>query len=233
MRLHPADNVRHLRLACSRATRRAALLIIGLCVLAGPALTQGVDLLRMQRAAVLAGPRAETSVRDLQALLQASRALPPEAQLQAVNRFFNSRILFTSDQEVWGQLDYWASPLETLAKGVGDCEDYAIAKYFSLLALGMPAARLRLVYVRAMLDGRSQAHMVLGYYPEEGDDVLVLDNLQDQISPAARRVDLKPVFSFNTEGLWQGVGAVAARDPSARLSRWLEVTLKARNEGFH
>ncbi len=155
-------------------------------------------------------------------------------QLRAVNQYVNRHIAFATDQEAWGEVDYWASPLEALRKGRGDCEDYAIAKYFSLLAAGMPAARLRLVYVRARLDdGEVQAHMVLAYQVPAGDEVLVLDNLVEDVLPTTQRSDLSPVFSFNSEGLWQGLSATSAGDPSARLSRWREVMRKARAEGFH
>ena len=165
--------------------------------------------------------------------LQQWRVLDVPAQLQAVNQFFNARIEFATDEQAWGQADYWASPLEALAKGRGDCEDYAIAKYFSLVAAGMPVARLRLVYVRAQLDdGLAQAHMVLAYRPPGGGDLQILDNLVDAVLPAAQRSDLEPVFSFNSEGLWQGVGRVSAGDPRLRLTRWSEVLHKARAEGF-
>ena len=165
--------------------------------------------------------------------LQQWRVLDVPAQLQAVNQFFNARIEFATDEQAWGQADYWASPLEALAKGRGDCEDYAIAKYFSLGAAGMPVARLRLVYVRAQLDdGLAQAHMVLAYRPPGGGDLQILDNLVDAVLPAAQRSDLEPVFSFNSEGLWQGVGRVSAGDPRLRLTRWREVLHKARAEGF-
>jgi predicted transglutaminase-like cysteine proteinase len=169
----------------------------------------------------------------LLSLMDSAQALPPVAQLQAVNRFFNTHVRFAPDARVWAQEDHWASPVETLQKGAGDCEDYAIAKYFSLLAMGMPAAHLRLVYVRAQLpQGAAQAHMVLAYYPEASGDALILDNLVEDIVPASRRTDLTPVFSFNSEGLWQGVGPVASGDPLARLSRWRDVVAKARAEGF-
>jgi predicted transglutaminase-like cysteine proteinase len=168
----------------------------------------------------------------LQPWLREWRTLDAAAQLQAVNRFFNARIEFATDEQTWGQVDHWASPLEALAKGRGDCEDYAIAKYFSLVAAGMPMARLRLVYVRAQLDdGPVQAHMVLAYH-SPGGDVLLLDNLVDAVLPAAQRSDLEPVFSFNSEGLWQGMGRVSAGDPRLRLTRWSEVLHKARAEGF-
>jgi len=188
---------------------------------------------RLQVSASRASPRAKSVVHQLLPLLRSARALAPAAQLQVVNRFFNQRIEFASDLQVWGQLDHWASPLETLRKGAGDCEDYAIAKYFALLAVGMPAARLRLVYVRAQLDdGPTQPHMVLAYYPSDAGEVLILDNLVDAIRTASQRGDLAPVFSFNSEGLWQGVGLVGAGDPAARLSRWRDVMAKARSEGF-
>ena len=96
----------------------------------------------------------------------------------------------------------------------------------------MPVHRLRLVYVRAQLNGGVQAHMVLAYYAAPEAEPLILDNLVSEIRPASRRPDLAPVFSFNGEGLWQGVGAQSAGDPVARLSRWREVIAKANSEGF-
>ena len=190
------------------------------------------DAQRMAHAAQRVGSRAVAALPVLQTLLQQSAALDDEARLVAVNDFFNRRIVFAEDSEVWAQADYWASPLELLQQGRGDCEDYAIAKYFSLLALGMPVARLRLVYVRAQVGGDSQAHMVLAYYAQPNAEPLILDNLIGSVRPASRRPDLAPVFSFNSEGLWQGVGAQSAGDPQARLSRWRDVLAKARAEGF-
>ena len=139
---------------------------------------------------------------------------------------------YRDDREIWGQVDYWASPLESLARGQADCEDYAIAKYFSLLASGVPGVKMRLVYVRAQLAGSIQAHMVLAYYPQPDAEPLILDNLITDIRPASRRPDLAPVFSFNAEGLWQGVTGASAGDPVARLSRWREVLAKAKAEGW-
>jgi predicted transglutaminase-like cysteine proteinase len=193
------------------------------------------DAQMMQRAALAQGPLATSGVRALQPLLAAAVGQDDLQRLSTLNEFFNRRIVFTPDSEAWGQMDYWASPLETLGKGRGDCEDYVIAKYFSLLAAGVPAAKLRLVYVRAIIGGPGgavQAHMVLAYYAAPGTEPLILDNLIGEIRPASRRPDLEPVFSFNSDGLWQGTGAQSAGDPVARLSRWREVLAKARAEGF-
>lgn len=189
----------------------------------------------MLAAAQQLGARAVAGVNALQPALTMAQDLDDLGRLQAINEFFNRRIEFRDDVEVWGQADYWASPLESLARGGGDCEDFAIAKYFSLLALGVPWASLRMVYVRAQIGGPggpTQAHMVLAYYAFPAAEPLILDNLITDVRPASRRPDLEPVFSFNSEGLWQGVGAQAAGDPVARLSRWREVLAKARAEGF-
>jgi hypothetical protein len=80
--------------------------------------------------------------------------------------------------------------------------------------------------------GPSQAHMVLAYYAQANAEPLILDNLVTEIRPASRRPDLTPVFSFNSEGLWQGNGGPRMGDAVERLSRWREVMRKARAEGF-
>lgn len=121
-------------------------------------------------------------------------------KLAKVNHFFNSRILFVNDIELWRVQDYWATPIEFLCKKAGDCEDFAIAKYFTLKAMGVAEEKLNIAYVKAIQ--YNIAHMVLTYYSEPGAEPLVLDNLIDSIDPASRRTDLMPVFSFNGSGLW-------------------------------
>jgi predicted transglutaminase-like cysteine proteinase len=194
--------------------------------------TQAWDSERMLSAARRIGPQAVMPAKALQDVMNAVLRQDDTAKLDAINNFFNRQVQFRDDVDVWGLVDYWASPLETLAQGQGDCEDYAIGKYFSLISLGMPSARLRLVYVRAQVGGTVQAHMVLAYYAAPSAEPLILDNLVGELRPASRRPDLVPVFSFNSDGLWEGVGAKAAGDPLARLSRWREVLAKARAEGF-
>jgi predicted transglutaminase-like cysteine proteinase len=200
-----------------------------------PAAPLAWDAERMTAAAIRLGPLAAASVRELQPLLTHALDFDDAARLAAVNQFFNRRIVFAEDAQTWGQPDYWASPLELLAKGAGDCEDYVIAKYFSLLAAGVPSARLRLVYVRLQIGGPGgvvQPHMVLAYYASPNAEPIILDNLITDIRPASRRLDLVPVFSFNGDGLWQGVDGPAVADSIARLSRWREVLAKAKAEGF-
>jgi predicted transglutaminase-like cysteine proteinase len=190
---------------------------------------------RMTTAAKRTGARAASGMQLLQPLLRQASDMDERTRLTTINGFFNRRILFRDDIETWGQIDYWASPLEAMQKGEGDCEDYAISKYFSLIAAGTPLERLRMVYVRAQLGapgGPTQAHMVLAYYAAPDAEPLILDNLVNDVRPASRRPDLTPVFSFNSEGLWEGTGPRRAGEPLSRLSRWREVLSKARDEGF-
>lgn len=170
-------------------------------------------------------------------LLQTANSIAiEEVQIQQVNDFFNQRIHFEDDINHWKQNDYWATPLETLGSGAGDCEDYTIAKYMSLLQLGIPIDRLRLIYVKAQIGGSSsrvfQAHMVLGYYSQPDSVPLILDSLISAIEPADKRNDLHPVFSFNSEGLWVGNQPQPQIDPTARLSRWRDVLTRMKQEGF-
>ncbi len=192
------------------------------------------DAQQMRAAAQRMGPGAVAALGPLQNMLVEARAQDDDARLLAVNQFYNLRIEFKSDLEVWGQEDYWATPLQSLAAGRGDCEDYVIAKYTTLLAMGMPRTRLRLVYVRARVSDAPApvAHMVLAYYATPSAEPLILDNLRADVLPASQRNDLTPVFSFNSEGLWQGVGHATAGDPMARLSRWRDTWQRIQQEGF-
>ncbi|MBC7620269.1 MAG: transglutaminase-like cysteine peptidase [Candidatus Saccharibacteria bacterium] len=159
-------------------------------------------------------------------------------RLKKVNDFFNRTITFGDDSTIWGQLDYWATPLETLGKGAGDCEDFVIAKYYTLQLVGVPAEKLRLVYVHARTGASSvaptQAHMVLAYYGASDDEPLVLDNLVGDVRLASRRPDLSPVFSFNAQGIFAGASnkEIAPAVGAGRLSRWEDLLKRARAEGF-
>ena len=148
---------------------------------------------------------------------------------QAVNSFFN-RIPFLSDASHWGAEDYWATPAESVASNGGDCEDFAIAKYFALKELGVPVERLRITYVKAVRI--NQAHMVLAYYAAPGAVPMVLDNLENEVRPASERADLIPVYSFNDEDLLLArPGQSAANAGSARQIRlWRSLLLKLEKE---
>lgn len=191
---------------------------------------------RILSAAARHGDNALNAVRSLRQIAEASPGSSDAVKLNVVNEFYNRRLVFREDLENWGQVDYWASPLESLQRGMADCEDYAIAKYFTLVSMGVPHAKLRMVYVRATMGGPGgpvTAHMVLAYYPTADAEPMVLDNLITEVRPAGRRGDLSPVFSFNAEGIWEGVGSIAVGGSATdRLSRWRDVLARARQEGF-
>jgi predicted transglutaminase-like cysteine proteinase len=145
------------------------------------------------------GEAAAERILAWQRLARDNTKLMPQQKLEKVNDFFN-QIRFISDLEHWQREDYWATPIEMLATDGADCEDYAIAKYFTLRELGIPDEQLKITYVKALQ--LNQAHMVLAFYPSPGAEPLILDNLINDILPASERLDLAPVYSFNGEGLW-------------------------------
>ena len=163
-------------------------------------------------------------------LTAAKQANRDQEKLTLINDFFNRHIKFVDDSIHWGKKDYWATPLEFIASGAGDCEDFSIAKYFSLKEAGLAEDKLRLTYVKAIKLG--QAHMVLTYYARPRSIPLVLDNLIPQIKKANQRKDLVPVYSFNGSGLWiaksRGIGKRVGS--SSRLSLWENLKKKIRNK---
>ncbi len=152
-------------------------------------------------------------------MIDKSYSLSESEKLQNVNRFFNY-LRFTNDIKLWGESNYWATPIEFIGVNGGDCEDFAIAKYFTLLELGVPDKKMRIVMVKAVK--LNQYHMVVAYYETPGSIPVILDNLDGQIKPATKRKDLVPVYSFNGKKLWlnksKGQGVVAGK--SKRLKRW-------------
>lgn len=193
-----------------------------------------LDFERLQQALINRFGLGQAAVfAEWQQMLATSKGGSESEKLRRANDFFNRHIIFDDDMAIWSQSDYWATPIETIGRGRGDCEDFAIAKYFSLLNLGVPMNKLRLVYVRALQNGpggqTQQAHMVLAYYATPNGDPLVLDNLNTEIRPASKRPDLSPIFSFNSAGLWQGTGNQSSK---SNLSRWQDLLARARAEGF-
>lgn len=178
-----------------------------------------------------ATPVGQQRINEWAALVANPPLASVQEKLNRVNAFFNQRLLFRADQAVWGENDYWATPVESLRKGAGDCEDYALAKYFTLREIGVPANQLRITYVKALK--LNQAHMVVTWYATPDAVPLVLDNLKADILPATQRTDLLPVYAFNGEGLWlpQAAGNKRVGD-STRLSRWQDLLNKMRAEGF-
>lgn len=159
-----------------------------------------------------------------------NHALTEREKLELVNTFFNSNVLFINDIDLWQKNDYWATPLEMLSVGAGDCEDYSIAKYFTLRELGVDEDKLRITYVKAIeID---QAHMVLTYFETKRSVPLVLDNLITDIKPASQRGDLIPVYSFNGGGLWlaKSRGEGQRVGEASKLSHWNDLERRMQSQ---
>jgi predicted transglutaminase-like cysteine proteinase len=140
-----------------------------------------------------------------------------------VNKFFN-RVRYQTDIKNWGEKDYWATRMEFLGRDKGDCEDYVIAKYFTLKQLGVDTKKLYLTYVK--LVKYKQAHMVLTYFKKPRSIPLVLDNFNKKILPATKRRDLKPVYSFNGDSLFLAKQVGLGKSvPSAfkKNKKWLKL----------
>ncbi|HEX6007392.1 MAG TPA: transglutaminase-like cysteine peptidase [Burkholderiales bacterium] len=177
------------------------------------------------------GPIAKTRLTAWREILTAPKykKLPEEEKLRVVNDFMNET-RFVSDREHWGKEDYWATPIEFLSTNGGDCEDYSIAKYFTLRALGVPDDKLRITYVKELVI-YNEAHMVLAYFPTPDAEPLVLDNINKTIQPASNRNDLLPVYSFNGSGLWlakEQTGRGQSVGGSDRIGHWRDLQARLR-----
>ncbi|MBP1680413.1 MAG: transglutaminase family protein [Proteobacteria bacterium] len=176
------------------------------------------------------GGQAKRRVEALNGLMLSLQTSNESEKIEKVNAFFN-QMQFVSDEALWKQKDYWATRMEFIGKGAGDCEDFVIAKYFTLKQLGISTDKLFFTYVKAVKF--QQAHMVLTYFETPTSVPLVLDNINFKILPATQRGDLIPVYSFNGDALYlakqQGLGQVV---PSGmqKNKKWFELVDKIRRE---
>lgn len=163
-------------------------------------------------------------------LIEALKGKPVDVQLTKVNDFFN-QFHYESDMESRGVEDYWKSPEEFINDGGGDCEDYALIKYFTLIILGVPTDKLRITYV--ISTELKQAHMVLAYYDQPEAEPIILDSLESKILKASLRQDLKPIYSFNGNGLW--IAKKREQDKllgkPSNLSKWNELLNRMQLQG--
>lgn len=147
-------------------------------------------------------------------------------KLKLVNDFYN-HMEWVDDKELWNQKDYWATPIESLIRNAGDCEDFSIAKYFTLLAMDVPEEQLKITYVK--LDNQ-QGHMVLFYYSEKSTDPLVLDNMNDEVLKISQRPELSTVFSFNSNGLWLSMNKTSTPNEENIIPQWARMIKRIKEE---
>ncbi len=129
--------------------------------------------------------------------LTSLRSRDARYQINAVNRYMNA-VRYISDRRNNGATDYWSTPREFLGRG-GDCEDYAIAKYLSLRALGFDPNAMRIVVLQDM--SRNLAHAVLVLH-QQGER-LVLDNQLKMVVAARKIRHYRPYYSINESYWWR------------------------------
>ncbi|MDP3814305.1 transglutaminase-like cysteine peptidase [Pseudomonas sp.] len=182
-----------------------------------------------QAPTALGAVSADAKLTSWNSLLEHGSSLGEPAKLEEVNSFINRSVAFGVDRDIWGEEDFWATPAQAISRGIGDCEDFAIAKYFSLVRMGVASEKLRLTYVKAMTS--NQAHMVLAYYSSASAQPLILDNLDPRIRSASERRDLVPVYSFNDLGVFLAKAPQRVSQPPQFLARWSELSERALADG--
>lgn len=207
----------------------AALLALALGIGIGIAFDNDMETRILGETGARYGNEAQGRVKSWFKVMRAAASLTEADKLRAVNSFFNA-LPNLEDDAHWGAQDYWATPLELIGSNGGDCEDFALAKYFTLRELGVPDERLRITYVKAYLRSsrQVQSHMVLSYYTTADAEPWLLDNLTDAIKPASQRGDLLPTYSFNVAGLWSAKERDAGRRlrDSDTLIAWRDLRLR-------
>lgn len=182
------------------------------------------------------GDSASRRLSSLLTLMDSLKDVAEDKKVIKVNSFFN-QLRYKTDKANWGKSDYWASRLEFLGVGRGDCEDYAVAKFLTLLQLGVPEKKLFLTYVKvkAPKDNRPRefsenSHMVVTYYKKPGTVPFVLDNYDKKIKPATKRADLVPVYSFTANDLFlqkqKGLGKRVDPSQSKNVNNLKSVNLE-------
>jgi len=176
------------------------------------------------------GKEAKERIVNLVKLLNQLHKKTDLQKLEAINDFFNT-ITYNNDIKIWNVKDYWATREEFLSLAVGDCEDYVIAKYFSLRQLNISDDKIFLSYVKAIK--YKQSHMVLTYFKTKNSVPLILDNIIKEILPANKRKDLRPLFNFNGEKIYmakqRGLGRVVPKG-KVNLKKWTNLILKIKRE---
>lgn len=171
---------------------------------------------------LLYGNRAQTRALSWLELVKQHRNNALPTQLEKVNDFFN-QLVFVDDVKLWGKDDYWASLAEFIGAGGGDCEDFTLAKFYTLVFMGVDPTKLQMTYVNVVTN--QEAHMVLAYQESSSHEPLILDNINKQLLPASERSDLEPIYAFNAKELWltKQIGQGQLIGKATTIKPWVQV----------
>ena len=185
---------RHLRKNEKEMKKIVAGLLLSALVLAKPFCPEPT----IKNAETKYGMLAKERLVGMNRALDAAKDKNERRILENVNSLFNA-VHYSSDMDIYQKKDYWATPWEFLGRGFGDSEDYAIAKYFALIHLGISPEKLYFTYVKSRHS--KEPHMVLSYFETPTSIPMILDSTLETIYPADRRQDLIPVYNFNADTL--------------------------------
>jgi|HubBroStandDraft_6_1064221.scaffolds.fasta_scaffold06861_3 predicted transglutaminase-like cysteine proteinase len=152
------------------------------------------DILSRCRASVELCPAA---ARRFLAIVDQGRAQTGRARIGIINRAINLAIRPMSDLAQWGVIDRWSAPLVTLTTGLGDCEDYAIAKYVALKEVGMAAEDVKLIIVRDLAVGGEHAVVAVRF----DGHWIILDNRWLILVEDSQIRQMVPLFVLNQSGV--------------------------------
>lgn len=137
------------------------------------------------------------NIKQLQQLKEAHKNDSDVRKVDVVNGFFNKNIVYKKDDTFGPKKDHWSTAEETLSRGYGDCEDYALAKYSTLIDWGVDKNKLKLTYGK--LNKTKEFHMVLQFKDTKVSEPLILDNLKAKLTLAKDEKNITPIYSFNHE----------------------------------
>ena len=163
---------------------------------------------------------------DYQKTLLTLKTVDQETQLNKVN-FYLNRLLPQYDDVINNKLDNWATPKEFLTVGYGDCEDYVIIKYYSLIKLGFDEKKLFITIVKEKFKGGK--HMVLAYFKNKNESPLVLDNLSFKILNLRTRKDLEAQLFINTTGVYKLTEEFKLLKVAHKYKEFEELKIKVKN----
>ena len=146
--------------------------------------------------ASLNAPNGSPEIAKFRKDLETLKGMPLNKMASAVNNMMNQK-RYVTDSANYGKTDYWATPVEFMQRG-GDCEDFAIAKYTALRALGVPENRLRVAIVQDLQ--KNVPHAILIVYTDQGP--MLLDNQIKTAINVDKVSHYKPIFSINQDAWW-------------------------------
>jgi predicted transglutaminase-like cysteine proteinase len=163
----------------------------------------------------LRGVRVNGRAGPWRKMLSQARAMGQSQRIAEINQWVNARISFADDTQTYHTQDQWSGAAQTLQRGRGDCEDYAITKMQLLAAAGIDAGNMFLVIARDLVRQADHAVLVV----RDGDRMVVLDNGTDRVLETAEVRDYRPIMSYNTKGAWLHGYAAPQPMQTAELAR--------------